>query len=80
MRFWSQNSVIGTPRTSSMTKYGRPRCGLAAVDDLGDVGMVHQRQCLPLGFEAGDDLAGVHARLDDLEGHLAAHRLDAARP
>ena len=37
--------------------------------------MVHQRQGLPLGLEAGDDLAGVHARLDDLEGDLAAHRL-----
>jgi hypothetical protein len=23
-RFWSQNSVMGTPWTSSMTKYGRP--------------------------------------------------------
>ena len=33
--------------------------------------MVHQRQRLPLGLEAGDDLAGVHARLDDLEGDLA---------
>ena len=37
--------------------------------------MVHQRQRLPLGLEAGDDLAGVHARLDDLEGDLAADRL-----
>src|SRR5437879_2862793 len=33
--------------------------------------MVHQRQCLALGFEAGDDLFGVHAQLDDLEGHAA---------
>ena len=37
--------------------------------------MVHQGQRLPLGLEAGDDLPGVHARLDDLEGHLAADRL-----
>ncbi len=36
--------------------------------------MVHQRQRLPLGFEAGDDLLGVHAQLDDLERHAAAHR------
>ena len=34
------------------------------------------RQGLSLGFEAGDDLLGVHARLDDLQSDLAAHRLD----
>ena len=38
-------------------------------------GMIHQRQRLPLGLEAGDHLPRVHARLDDLQGHLAAHRL-----
>ena len=37
--------------------------------------MVHQRQRLPLGLEPGDDLLGVHAQLDDLERHPAAHRL-----
>ena len=37
-------------------------------------GMVHQRQRLPLGFEAGDHLLGVHARLDDLERHPAPDR------
>ena len=42
------------------------------VEDPGDVGMVHQGQGLPLGLEAGDDLAAVHARLDQLEGDLAA--------
>jgi hypothetical protein len=29
--------------------------------------MVHHGQRLPFGFEASDDLAAVHARLDDLE-------------
>src|SRR5438270_463431 len=29
---------------------------------------------LPLGFEAGDDLVAVHARLDDLQGDAAADR------
>ena len=38
--------------------------------------MVHQGQRLALGLEPGDDLAGVHAGLDDLEGHLAVDRLD----
>jgi hypothetical protein len=37
--------------------------------------MVHHRQRLPLRLEARDDLAGVHARLDYLDGHTAAHRL-----
>ncbi len=43
------------------------------VEDAGDVDMVHHGQGLPLGLEAGDDLPGVHARLDDLEGDLALH-------
>ena len=33
------------------------------------------RQGLPLGLEPGDHLLRVHARLDDLQGHLAAHGL-----
>ena len=33
------------------------------------------RQRLALGLEARDDLLGVHAQLDDLEGHPAADRL-----
>ena len=37
--------------------------------------MVHHRQRLPLGLEAGDDLLGVHAQLDDLERDAAAHGL-----
>ena len=37
--------------------------------------MVHHRQGLPLGLEAGQDLPRVHARLDDLQRHAAADRL-----
>ena len=37
--------------------------------------MVHQGQRLPLGLEPGDDLPGIHARLDDLQRHLALDRL-----
>ena len=40
--------------------------GHAAVVDLGDVGVVHHRQRLAFGLEAGDHRLGVHARLDDL--------------
>ena len=43
----------------------------AAVEDLGDVGMVHQRQRLPLLLEALQHGFGVHAGLDQLERHLA---------
>ena len=48
--------------------------GRAGVEHLGDVRMVHHGQRLPLGFEAGDDLLGVHAQLDDLERDAAADR------
>ena len=37
--------------------------------------MVHQRQRLPLGLEAGDHLPRVHARLDDLERDRPLDRL-----
>ena len=67
--------MIGIPRTSSITKYGRPVSVDAGVEHLGDVRVVHQRQRLPLRLEAGDDLARVHAELDDLEGHAPLDRL-----
>ena len=37
--------------------------------------MVHQCQRLPLRLEPRHDRASVHAELDDLERHAAAHRL-----
>jgi len=37
--------------------------------------MVHQRQGLPLGLEAGDHLPGIHARLDDFQSHFTAYWL-----
>ena len=43
------------------------------VEDLGDVRVVHHGQGLALGLEAGDHPPAVHPRLDDLQGHLAAH-------
>jgi hypothetical protein len=38
------------------------------IEHLGDVGMIHHGQGLPIGLEAGDDRLGVHPQLDDLEG------------
>ena len=43
----------------------------AAVEDAGDVGMVHHRQRLPFLLEAGQHGPGIHAGLDELEGDLA---------
>ena len=43
-------------------------------------GMVHERQGLPLDLEPGDDLGGVHPRLDDLQRHLAVHRVRLLGP
>ena len=37
--------------------------------------MLHQGEGLPLGLEPCDDLAGVHAQLDDFEGNPPAHGL-----
>ena len=37
--------------------------------------MVHEGQGLPLRLEAGDDLPGVHAGLDQLDGHQPLDRL-----
>ena len=54
---------------------GPAALGRPGVEDLGDVRVVHQGQRLPLGLEARDHLLGVHAQLDDLQGHLAADRL-----
>ena len=49
--------------------------GRARIEHPGDVRMVHHRQGLPLGLEAGDHLPRVHARLDDLERDRPLDRL-----
>ena len=49
-------------------------CG-SGVEHAGNVGVVHEGQRLPLRLEVGDDLGGIHARLDDLEGDHAADGL-----
>jgi hypothetical protein len=53
---------------------GPAQAGGASVENTRNVRMVHQRERLALGLEPRDDPAGVHARLDDLEGHGAPHR------
>jgi hypothetical protein len=49
--------------------------GGSGIQHLGDGRMIHQSQRLALGFEAHDDLAGVHAGLDQLESHPPCDRL-----
>ena len=48
--------------------------GGAGIEDFGDIGMVHQGQGLAFGLEAGDDLFGIHAQLDDFERDTASNR------
>ena len=51
----------------------RPACiGRPPVEDLGNVGVIHEGQGLPLRLESGNNLAGVHPQLDDLDCDLAA--------
>jgi len=45
--------------------------GGAGIQHLGDIRMVHQRERLAFGLEAGEDVAGIHAGFDDLESHFA---------
>src|SRR5262249_44282948 len=54
---------------------GPARLRSAAIEDVSDVRMIHQSERLPLRFEAGDDLARIHAGLEDLQRDAAAHRL-----
>src|ERR1019366_10305328 len=49
--------------------------GGTRVKHFSDVRMIHQGQRLPLRLKAGDDVFGIHAQLDDLEGDLAPDRL-----
>ena len=57
------------------SKVRPPGLSGAGIEYMGDIGMLQQGQGLTFGVEAGDHLLGVHARLDDLQGHLAFDRL-----
>ncbi len=53
-----------------------PACRCRArVQHAGYIGVVHQRQSLPLGLEAGHHLLAVHAGFDDLKRHHTADRM-----
>jgi hypothetical protein len=65
----------GHPADQFHHEIGTAAVGGARLPHLCDFGVVHHRQRLPLGLEAGNDLAAVHARLDDLDRHLPPHGL-----
>lgn len=41
------------------------RIGSARIEHFGDIGVIHHRQRLSFGLEAGDDLLRIHAQRDD---------------
>ena len=45
------------------------------IEHAGNVDVIHDRQCLPFHFEPRDNLAAIHAGLNDLEGDFALHGL-----
>ena len=71
----SQYSVIGTPWTSSMTKYGRPVSVAPASSTLAMLGWSISASAWRSASKRAMTCLRVHAQLDDLEGDLAADRL-----
>ena len=69
-------AVVGDPHPAHQfhDEVGSAGVSSARVQDLSDVGMVHEGQGLALGFKPGDDLPGVHAQLDHLERHTPPDR------
>ena len=54
-RAWSQYFVIGNALDVFHDEEGAVVLGGPAVEDLGDVGMIHQGQRLPLGLESREN-------------------------
>jgi hypothetical protein len=46
-----------------------PAGGHSGIKDFGDIGMIHERERLALGFEPGYHLRRVHAQFDHLKRH-----------
>ncbi len=54
--------------------------GRAAVVDAGNIGVIHQRQRLPLGVEPSQHSARIHPNLDELQCHDPRAPAPSARP
>ena len=55
---------MGVPRTSSMTKKGRPSGVIPASSTLAMLGWSISASACALGVEPGQNRASIHARLD----------------
>jgi hypothetical protein len=66
-------AVVRDPNAAHQFHYevGAARLGGAGIEHLGDVRVIHHRQCLALRFKACDHRFGVHAQLDNLQGDFA---------
>ena len=54
---------------------GPPVIAGSGVKNVGDIGVVHQRQRLTFALEARQHLPAIHAQLDDFQCNLAANRV-----
>ena len=72
--FWSQYSVMRMPRTSSITKYGRPVSVAPASSTLAMFGWSIIASACRSASKRATTCLRVHAQLDDLERDAAAHR------
>lgn len=64
----------GSPADQLHDEVGAALLALPAIEDLGDVRVVHHRESLTLGLEAGHHLTGVHSGLENFNGDAAADR------
>ena len=71
----SQYLVIGHAVNQFHDEVRQAGCSGPGIKDAGNIDVVHHRQGLPLGLEAGDDLPRIHPWLDDLQRHLPLDRL-----
>ena len=71
----SQYLVIGTPLTSSITKYGRPLSVVPASSTLAMFGWSISARACRSASKRAITCRRVHARLDDLQGDRALDRL-----
>jgi hypothetical protein len=69
-------TAVGDPDVTHQLfrEVGASLIGGACIEYLGDVGVIHEGQCLLFSLEAGDDLFCVHDQFDDLKRDAAADR------
>src|SRR5437773_7844894 len=54
---------------------GPARLSCASLEHTGDIGVIHQGQCLTFSLEPRDDSPGIHAQLNNFESDSPAHGL-----